>query len=182
MKKQHLIWSNDIETELGKEKYVRAQWKEELKLNDFTPEEIEKHMADESAYYDWIGDTLQMRLEDERANVPNDDIAYIIKADIGRWNGRYDGGKIIEGIWNTIDTCIYREDYVKIYHDGMQLCIDTSNHDASSFFQIKEITDLGMEMVDKWDGKYFDEEIHNKLWGNTHYTRHVKAFREAYGW
>lgn len=132
----------------------------------------------------FIEDTNDMFLDDERSNVEfyekqHGQKTYIILADLGLWDGRAEGGKIIKGLWNAISKCF--EDYNHIYEYRRRLCIDAIHHDGTNHFQIKELTPVGMDYME--NHPYIsDRELHQRLFKDSHYSHEVTMFKKMYGW
>ena len=170
--KKNMIWSYD--TSSWNEDEMRAMY-----------EECYEEIPSEETLWQYIQDTNNDYLWDEKSNVAfyeekHGRKRYIILADLGLWNGRFDGGKIITGLWNAISECF--EDYNEIYEEGGRLKVVAHHHDGTNFFQIKELTKRGEEYAErhKWDMS--DRELHKKLFDDSHYSRNVRAFKEIYGW
>lgn len=180
-KKEHLIWSSDIHEQLGTTEEIKEQFKEHLEINDYTSEKIEDAMNGDK-YLDYAYETVDIYLDDEQANVPNDNEFYVIVAQIGRWNGTFAGGKIVRGLWDAINKCKEGEDYAKIFISGKRLTVKTANHDGSSYFEIRKLTDRGVEYMERHDYEMSDRELHTKLFGDSHYSHDITVFKEVYGW
>ena len=170
-KKINEIWNYD----------TCAYDKEEMKQEY---EEIYGETPDEEELDRFIEDTNDMFLDDERSNVEfyekqYGQKTYIILADLGLWDGRAEGGKIIKGLWNAISKCF--EDYNHIYEYRRRLCVDAIHHDGTNHFQIKELTPRGLEYIEK--NPYMpDRELHQHLFRDSHYSNEVKLFKTIYGW
>ena len=93
--------------------------------------------SDWQFYFDTIAENLEYHLSD-LDKYP----AYIITADIGRWNGRYKGFSYIS---NLSDLRRYLEDLSKIVYNQQKGTIDitTSHHDATNYLTIKPISTRG---------------------------------------
>lgn len=101
---------------------------------------------------------------------------YLVLANIGRWNGRFEGGNVIKGLSQVISQIIEGEDDFEIYYEGRTLCIDTHNHDASSYFEIYELTPKGEAYFERNSGFYqtlSDRELHKRLRDVKCYTKNV---------
>lgn len=148
-------------------------------------EECYEETPSEEALQQYIYDVNQDYLEDEKSNVEfyergHGQKQYIVLADLGLWNGRFDGGKIITGLWNAISQCF--EDYNEIYEEGGRLKVTAHHHDGTNYFQIKELTERGKGYAERNGGDMSDRELHQKLFNNSHYSRNVRLFKEIYGW
>lgn len=105
---------------------------------------------------------------------------YIVLADLGLWNGRFDGGKIIRGLCKSISECF--EDYNEIYQEGKRLKVKAIHHDGTNYFQIRELTDRGLEYMRRNEYHLSDRELHQRLFKDSHYSHEVSLFNELYGW
>lgn len=125
---------------------------------------------DEHSYYDWVSDR---EAEDEDMELdelkrygltgnPND--LFLVEGMIGRWDGRYPGGRI-DRIYNII-RLLSEEDYIEMATDDKGTVINTANHDASSWFNVWLITEQGKQylkaLVDQ-DNTLTKPEIHKIL-------------------
>ena len=170
-KKINEIWNYDTYS------YDKEEMKQEY-------EEIYEEIPSEEELERFIEDTNNMFLDDERSNVEfyekqHGQKTYIILADLGLWDGRAEGGKIIKGLWNAISKCF--EDYNHIYEYRRRLCVDAIHHDGTNHFQIKELTPRGLEYIEK--NPYMpDRELHQHLFRDSHYSNEVKLFKTIYGW
>lgn len=110
----------------------------------------------------------------------------LVCGSVGRWDGRFAAGKIVTGgkLWDCLDDCGYWE----IWDEGGHLHIRGSHHDGTNSFEVKVLTEKGVEMWDKW---CYDEcprwnnlperEVHRKLWENSKYS-HIPHFaKNVYG-
>ena len=116
-KKINEIWNYDT---CG---YNREEMKQEYEeFNGETPNEEELDR--------FIEDTNIMFLDDERSNVEfyekqHGSKTYVILADLGLWNGRAEGGKIIKGLWNAISkSCAWITDYHHLNYDWKIFKVD----------------------------------------------------------
>lgn len=91
--------------------------------------------TDEDALYDWMIDTNDNYLNDERMNL---DIQLtqpiIVIGDLGRWNGRVMGYKMIES--GNIKDCLYSDtDFTEWYVDRYgDLRADAAHHDGTNYY------------------------------------------------
>ena len=154
--------TNKIITFTTDHQYDEADYKEFCKDNDME--------YDENSYFDWLSDREaedeEMDLEDLK-NVgltgnPND--LFLAAGMVGRWDGSYPGGRI-DRIYNMI-RALSNEDFIEMATDDEETMILTSNHDASSWFQVWLITKQGKQylqaLVDQ-NSTLTKEEIHRIL-------------------
>ena len=96
---RHIIWSN-VNLDLDD---WRDDMKEQLAENGYSPDEIT-----EDRLYEEMLETNSSYLDDERVNLNIQEAQPIIViADLGRWNGRFQGYKMIES--GNIKDCLYKK-------------------------------------------------------------------------
>lgn len=123
---RRIVWSDqnlDIED-------WREGYKEYLEAN-----ELDLDPDDEQAIYEWMVETNEEYLSDERMNL---DIQLsqpiIIIGDLGRWNGRVMGYKMIDS--GNIKDCLYSDtDFTEWYVDRYgDLRADAAHHDGTNHY------------------------------------------------
>lgn len=186
MKKHHIYSSFDDE-ELGTKEEQLDAYREFCDINDREcgdEDDDDNDIINSTDFYNWRNEELQSRFDDEMTNIhyqERDHLKkYLVMADLGLWNGHFDGGKIINGLAPSIEACL--EDYNQIYVLGKQLCVEATHHDGTNFFKIKELTPKGCEWWKNheiWDNP---REAHKRLWNDSHLTHQVSLFKELYGW
>ena len=163
--KRHVIWSNrnlDIN-----------DWK------DFLEEEYPE-VTDEYEQYNLIEDMNMRYLEDERYNLSEKvDGRILVIADLGLWDGRRQGYKILD---NTISDILYDRDgeYLEWYGDGYNIKATVSHHDGTNFYEYRVIReDRNIENL--LDAIYNGEEINRKKLN--YYTKSLYPYiAKIYGW
>ena len=123
---RHIIWSNrslDVDD-------WREDYKEFLEAN-----ELDDDPNDEQALYEWMVETNDDYLSDERVNL-NVQLSQpiIVIGDIGRWNGRVMGYKMIDS--GNIKDCLYSDtDFTEWYVDRYgDLRADAIHHDGTNHY------------------------------------------------
>ena len=123
---RRIVWSDqNLDIEDWQEGY-----KEYLEAN-----ELDLDPDDEQAIYEWMVETNEEYLSDERMNL---DIQLsqpiIIIGDLGRWNGRVMGYKMIDS--GNIKDCLYSDtDYTEWYVDRyVDLRADAVHHDGTNHY------------------------------------------------
>jgi hypothetical protein len=152
------------------------EYRENLEANELNSNEI-----NESEMYEYFSWMASLYWDDFLGNLPADssDKTYLVRANIGRWNGRFEGGKVITGLQNAIEQIVRGEDDFEIYYEDKTLKVDTHNHDASSYFEIYELTPKGIAYNEKHSGFYCkesDREVHQHLRNVKGYSKNVKIF------
>ena len=169
--KKHTIWSNinlDIED-------WRDGYREHLESN-----EMEDDPDDENAIYEWMYETNDMYLDDERVNLNKVlDGRILVIGDLGLWNGRSRGYKIIDSC--NIKDILYTDcDYVEWYGDGYDIRCTEHHHDGTNHCLYRVIRED--RNIDNFlDAIYNNEEItRSKL---NYYTKSLyKDVASVYGW
>lgn len=167
---KHIIWSNHPE-HLDYE-----NWKEDL--------EYEYPELTENERIDLMYETNDDYLDDERLNLGNIqfDHPILIIADLGLWNGRKMGYKIIQS--GRVEDCLYSDsDYVTWYvderHNFRAKCDhhDGTNHLLYRILKDDEYTTSVQNLLEKiYQGTATQEEIMRKT------TSIGKEIGKVYGW
>lgn len=130
---RNIIWSN-VNLDLDD---WRDDMKEQLQENGYSPDEIT-----EDKLYDEMLDCNASYLDDERVNLNIQEAQPIIViADLGRWNGRFQGYKMIES--GNIKDCLYSDtDYTEWYVDKLgDLRADAIHHDGTNHYLYRAFKD-----------------------------------------
>ena len=167
----NVFWDTDVVTltdNFGKEVEV-------------TREEYAKTITDEKLY-DECYENNSMWFDDERENLSSvDDYGELIAiADIGRWNGRVSGYKIIKDLPDVLySSC----DYERVYVDSNgDLRKEESHHDGSNSILYRYLKEsLTEEQRDNFLDKIYNGECTQK--DITRYTRKAGVgIAKMYGW
>lgn len=169
--KKHIIWSNmnlDIED-------WREDYKESCENND-----MEYDPNDEYAIYEWMMETNNEYLDDERMNLNKVvDGRILVIGNLGLWNGRVQGYKIIGS--GKISDILYSEcDYAEWYGDGYNIRSVGVHHDGRNYAEyrvIREDRNIENLLDDIYDGKEISRAKLN------YYTKSLyPAVAKVYGW
>ena len=165
------IWQNiDLKIEDWKDDY-----KEYIEINEFKALNPE----DENEIHDYMVDTNNLYLDDERLNLNKEiDGRILAIADIGRWNGRCSGYKILD---NNISSILYTDcDYCEWYSDGYNIKFKGIHHDGVNYLEyrvIREDRNIDTLLRDI----FYGEEISRKKLN--YYTKSLHPYvAEIYGW
>ena len=165
MKKECIIWQN---FDLHIEDY-----------QDFLSEEYPE-ITDENEQMEFIEELNNLYLDDERENLDiqlNNPILVI--ADLGLWNGRKSGYRIIES-GNIQDILSGNNcDYCKWYVDGYNVKFTGHHHDGTNYYIYREVKDM-----DKID--ILTDKLYNGTATQVDITRYTRSIRphiaKVYGW
>lgn len=158
------IWQNiNLEVE---------DWKDFL-------EEYHPDVDDEYEQMDLIREMNSEYLWDERANLNKKiDGRILVLGDIGRWNGRFNGYKILDdNISSILETDC---DYCEWYSDGYNIKFKGIHHDGKNYYTyrvIREDRNIDNLLDDIYDGKEISRKKLN------YYTKSLHSYiAEIYGW
>lgn len=173
MKKQ-IIWQNiDMDVDDWKDDY-----KEFLELND-----IDGDPEDEDAIIKWMYETNNEYLDDERTNLHiHTDGRVIAIANLGFWDGRKIGYKLLG---HNVNDCLQFEqdcDYAEFYCDRYDLCSTQYHHDGSHYITYREFRpNITRDQADNFCWKLYEGKATRK--DITRYTRSLKPYvKKVYGW
>lgn len=127
-----------------------------------------------------IYDDANMRYTDEGDNLYKQlDGQILVIANIGRWNGRHQGYKILDNNLNEILNTFNNDD-IHIYSDGKNILSEGMDHDGQSYHTFREIrNDKNIDNLlnDIYIGRKITPHILN------YYTRSLAPYVNAiYGW
>lgn len=130
---RHIIWSNmNLEADDWRDSY-----KEYLEING-----LDDDPNDENKLYEYMVEANDDYLSDERRNL---DIQFsqpiIVIGDLGRWNGRVTGYKMIDS--GNITDCLYSDtDYTEWYVDKYgDLRANAVHHDGTNHYLYRVFKD-----------------------------------------
>ena len=130
---RHIIWSNmNLEADDWRDSY-----KEYLEING-----LDDDPNDENKLYEYMVEANDDYLSDERRNL---DIQFsqpiIVIGDLGRWNGRVTGYKMIDS--GNITNCLYSDtDYTEWYVDKYgDLRANAVHHDGTNHYLYRVFKD-----------------------------------------
>jgi len=170
--KKRIIWSNsDLDIDDWRDSY-----KEYLEMND----KDDCDPDDEDDIYEWMEETNNDYLYDERANLNKKvDGRILVIGDLGLWNGRKSGYQIIDS--RNIKDILYADcDSVEWYGDGYNIRSVQHHHDGTNYCLYRIIRE-DRNINNLLDAIYNGEEITNKKLN--YYTKSLyKDVADVYGW
>lgn len=164
---KHIIWSNiNINPDDWKIDYLDCM-------------EITEEDMKENELWDWIGDMLSIYLDYEHHNLDrHTDGRILVIADLGLWNGRRQGYKILNENVNSIFAT--GEDYTEWYSDGYNIKATASHHDGTNYYEYRVIRE-DRNINNLLDAIYNGEEITRKKLN--YYTKSLHPYvAKVYGW
>lgn len=154
MVKKFVIWDSQIDLEEDGWKSFLAEDKE------LHPDFYEGRNPEEAAY-EAAHEANEMYLEDERVNL---DIELknpiLVIADLGLWNGRKKGYKIIESgnIKDIFQSTVNGQSECKWYCNGLDIIGEETHHDGTNYYMYREIKD--MDNIEKFTTRvYYGDAI-----------------------
>ena len=108
---------------------------------------------------------------------------WMIFGEVGRWNGVYKSGTLFE----TFDDFFYKAtqdcDYWKFYDENGHLYLTCSHHDGTCHYEIKEVTEKGIQYLENWeydwDDKRSEQYVHTQIFRR--YSRIPRFAERVYG-
>lgn len=165
---KRIIWTSEINIEDWKNDYM-----EENSL------EKDSTVPDDSEIFSWAEELNGEYLEDERVNL-NKFVngAILVIADIGRWNGRFKGYKILSN--NIKDILFSDSENCEWFSDGYNIRSIEHHHDGTNYLLFREIrNDRNIDNL--LDKIYKGEEISSKTLN--YYTKSLYSkVKTIYGW
>lgn len=169
--KKRIIWSNiDLNPEDWRKDYEEVARENEWDEDTSDPDNLWQYMIATHNTY----------LDDERYNLNKYlDGRILIIADLGLWNGRKQGYKIIDG---NISNILYDNDadFIEWYADQYNIRATAHHHDGTNHYlyrEIREDRNIQILLDDIYNGR---EISRSKL---NYYTRSIRPYvAEIYGW
>ena len=107
---------------------------------------------------------------------------WMIFGEIARWNGVFKAGMLFE----TFDEFFYKATsdchYWKFYDENGHLYLTCSHHDGTCHYEIKELTDKGVQYLENWEYGNDDREeeyVHTQIFNK--YSRLPRFAEKVYG-
>lgn len=107
---------------------------------------------------------------------------WMIFGEIARWNGVFKAGMVFD----TFDDFFYKAtsdcDYWKFYDENGHLYLTCSHHDGTCHYEIKEVTDKGIQYLENWEYGNDDrteEYVHTQIFNR--YSRLPRFAEKIYG-
>ena len=161
--------------------WTQAEWDEALDYYRDEWKEQTEDPCDDAVLLDLIHEADSLLFGDERMNLNKVlDGEILVIADLGRWNGRFQGYKVIGSNLQDIMAAATRDDDFHIYSDGKDIRAEERHHDGTNYYLFREIKD-GVDISALLDDIYNGKEISNRRLG--YYTKSLAPYvASIYGW
>lgn len=169
---KYIIWSNwnlDIDDECWADYFSQME------------DDLEEEFSDDEKW-EMMYELNNDYLEDERCNLNiklEDDI--IVLGDIGRWNGRVRGYKLIQS--GNIRDCLSDDcDYCTWYCDRYNFRFEGAHHDGTNRYLYRQLRpELTWEQRDNFLWKLMNEHVSDRT--IRRYTKSIRPeIAKVYGW
>jgi hypothetical protein len=136
---------------------------------------------DEQQILEMIYDDCNRAFEDERVNLNQQiDGEILVIANIGRWNGRFNGYKIIDNNLKEILSNFGNVDEIIIFSDGKNIRAEGCHHDGTNYYLFREIKD-GVNIDNLLNDIYDNKAITSARL--SYYTKSLVPYvNNIYGW
>ena len=108
---------------------------------------------------------------------------WMIFGEIGRWDGVYKAGTLFETFEEFFYDATKDCDYIHFYDENGHLHLTCSHHDGTCYFEIKELTDKGIEYLNNWEDNYNDKRteqyVHTQIFNR--YSRLPRFAERMWG-
>ena len=108
---------------------------------------------------------------------------WMIFGEVGRCDGVYKAGTLFD----TFDDFFYDAakdcDYINFYDENGHLYLTCSHHDGTCHYEIKEVTDKGLQYLNNWEENWNDKRteqyVHTQIFNR--YSRLPRFAERVYG-
>ena len=128
----------------------------------------EEDITDEEIWSEiYFQDELNWEAEKEMLNNFFEGATWILQGYSGRWNGRCKGGYIFTDFEDMFYKAVKDCDYIHIFDENGHLFLKCSHHDGTNIYEIKKMTQQGIDYLDRWswdwNDKRTEEYVHDKI-------------------
>ena len=155
--KKVTLYSNEFDSE----RYEEAR---QFLLEERGEEPTDSEIFEELCVEDDINWDVFEREYKEYFNTNN----FVVRANLGRWCGRFESGKIMTSGWKDFIRVIQNYDYLEIVDNNGHLEIVGTHHDSRDYFEIRELTRKGDEYADGYHYDKSESEDAEAVWNNFH--------------
>ena len=168
MKKRYIWQNTNLSIEDWRDGYIEC-----CEMNGKQP-------GGDDDLFNWMIDTNYSYLDDEFSNLDKRiDEQILVIADLGLWNGRRAGYKIIKSR-NLKDILAFENGFFEVYGDGKNIKAREIHHDGTNNYLFRAIRP-GRDIDKLLTAIYNDEQITGATLN--YYTRSIyKDIASIYGW
>lgn len=163
------------------ETYPDEEVKEMLLEDGHDEEEITDNMI-----WDWRYAQDEIDWEAAKADLVrffSDGYKWMLFGEVGRWNGVYKAGTLFETFEDFFYEAAKDCDYIHFYDENGHLYLTCSHHDGTCHYEIKEVTDKGIQYLENWEYNWNDkrteEYVHTQIFNK--YSRLPRFAEKVYG-
>lgn len=163
------------------ENYPDEDMKEYLLENGYEEDEITDEKIWDMRYFydeqDWE------MTKDELKKFFLDGNKWMLFGEIGRWNGVFKCGTLFDTFEDFFYDAAKDCNYVHFYDENGHLYLTCSHHDGTCCYEIKEVTEKGVQYLenweDNWNDKRSEEYVHTQIFNK--YSRLPRFAEKVYG-
>ena len=107
---------------------------------------------------------------------------WMIFGELARWNGIFKAGMVFDTFENFFYNATSDCDYWKFYDENGHLYLTCSHHDGTCHYEIKELTDKGIQYLENWEYGNDDrteEYVHTQIFNK--YSRLPRFAEKVWG-
>ena len=108
---------------------------------------------------------------------------WMLFGEVGRWNGVFKCGTLFDTFYDFFYKAAKDCDYIHFYDENGHLYLTCSHHDGTCCYEIKEVTDKGIQYLENWGNNWNDkrteEYVHTKIFNK--YSRLPRFAEKVYG-
>lgn len=95
---------------------------------------------------------------------------WLVTGTIGRWNGAFEGGAVVEDFDDVVRTALADCVYIRIWDEDGHLYITGAHHDGRNCLELKRLSARGRALVDDPYSDRSDADLHSAAWACNVYT------------
>lgn len=137
-------------------------------------ESLKDNCGIENPTYDQIWEEIyfldSINWESDKAELEhffNDGSTWILQGTTGRWDGSHRGGYIFTDFEDMFYKATKDCGYIKFYDENGHFYLQCSHHDGTNDYEIKRITDAGIQYYERWNYSWSDqrtkEQVHDMI-------------------
>lgn len=104
---------------------------------------------------------------------------FVLRGTSGLWIGNRDAGAIIRN-FGELPKAWKDCDYLKIYDVDGHFLIQSSHHDGTNHYELRELNQRGLDYLERHENYMADRELHEKLW-KPQYSRLPRYAQKIFG-